>query len=208
MARNRSRYIRLTAIVRSLFFMKASTIIRLTPKIRAISLLDVFCFRRSPRPELDSMLNDVRKGDTIVFWKLDRLGRSLKHLVELMGGLSSRGVGLQSLNDPIDTTNSQGRLIFNLFASLAEFERELIRERTQAGLIAARARGRLGGRPKGLSNKAKATAMAVETLYKERRLSISAIGVNGLIFPGARFIVICDIEVYSQVHIPKTLTKR
>lgn len=80
-----------------------------------------------------------------------------------------------SLNDPIDTTSAQGRLVFNLFASLAEFESELIRERTQAGLTAARARGRVGGRPKGLSSQAQATAMAAETLYRERRMGVSAI---------------------------------
>ena len=84
----------------------------------------------------------------IVIWKLDRMGRSLKHLVELVGDLLSRKVGLLSLNDPVDTTSAQGRLVFNIFASLAE--RELIRERTNAGLSAARARGRVGGRPKGV----------------------------------------------------------
>jgi DNA invertase Pin-like site-specific DNA recombinase len=131
---------------------------------------------KSTRPELDKLLTDVRSGDTIVFWKLDRLGRSLRHLIELVGNLAARGVGLQSLNDPIDTTNAQGRLVFNLFASLAEFERELIRERTQAGLSSARARGRVGGRPKGLSVQAESTAMAVETLYREGRLSVKAIG--------------------------------
>lgn len=118
----------------------------------------------------------VRAGDAVVIWKLDRLGRSLKHLVELVGELAARNVGLQSLNDPIDTTHAQGRFVFNLFASLAEFERELIRERTQAGLSAARSRGRVGGRPKGLPARAEATAMAAETLYREGRLSVSAIG--------------------------------
>ncbi|MDR6919098.1 DNA invertase Pin-like site-specific DNA recombinase [Pseudomonas sp. 3296] len=131
---------------------------------------------KSARPELDKLLANVRAGDAVVIWKLDRLGRSLKHLVELVGELATRKVGLQSLNDPIDTTHAQGRLVFNLFASLAEFERELIRERTQAGLSAARARGRVGGRPKGLPTKAEATAMAAETLYREGRLSVSAIG--------------------------------
>jgi Resolvase, N terminal domain len=82
---------------------------------------------------------------------------------------------LLSLNDPIDTTSAQGRLVFNLFASLAEFERELIRERTLAGLSAARARGRVGGRPKGLSPQAQATAMAAETLYRERRMGVAGI---------------------------------
>lgn len=137
---------------------------------------DIASGAKSARPELDKLLANVRPGDAVVIWKLDRLGRSLKHLVELVGELAERKVGLQSLNDPIDTTHAQGRLVFNLFASLAEFERELIRERTQAGLSAARARGRIGGRPKGLPAKAEATAMAAETLYREGRLSVSAIG--------------------------------
>jgi DNA invertase Pin-like site-specific DNA recombinase len=136
---------------------------------------DVASGAKSARPELDKLLADVRARDTIVFWKLDRLGRSLRHLVELVSELSARGVGLHSLNDPIDTTNAQGRLVFNIFASLAEFERELIRERTQAGLSAARARGRHGGRPRGLSARAESTAIAAETLYRERRLSVNAI---------------------------------
>ena len=100
------------------------------------------------RPELNRLLEQVRSGDVIIIWKLDRLGRSLKHLVTLISELMERGVGLKSLNDPIDTTSSQGRLVFNIFASLAEFERDVIIERTQAGLKAARARGRKGGRPK------------------------------------------------------------
>ncbi len=136
---------------------------------------DIASGAKSARPELDKLLANVRAGDAVVIWKLDRLGRSLKHLVELVGELAERKVGLQSLNDPIDTTHAQGRLVFNLFASLAEFERELIRERTQAGLSAARARGRVGGRPKGLPAKAEATTMAAETLYREGRLSVSAI---------------------------------
>jgi DNA invertase Pin-like site-specific DNA recombinase len=136
---------------------------------------DVASGAKTVRPALDKLLDQLRAGDVLVIWKLDRMGRSLKHLVELVGNLMARKVGLLSLNDPIDTTSAQGRLIFNLFASLAEFERELIRERTQAGLSAARARGRVGGRPKGLSPQAEATAMAAETLYRERRLSVAAI---------------------------------
>lgn len=89
----------------------------------------------------------ARSGDTVVIWKLDCLGCSLKHLVELVGELAERKAGLLSLNDPIDTTHAQGSLVFNLFASLAEFEHELIRERAQAGLSVARARVRIGGRP-------------------------------------------------------------
>ena len=136
---------------------------------------DVAGGAKTARPALDDMLGQLRAGDVLVIWKLDRMGRSLKHLVELVGDLLKRKIGLLSLNDPINTTSAQGRLVFNLFASLAELERELIRERTQAGLSAARARGRVGGRPKGLSSEAEATAMAAETLYRERRLSVGAI---------------------------------
>ena len=136
---------------------------------------DVASGAKSSRPELDKLLAEARTGDTIIIWKLDRLGRSLRHLVELVEMLSSQKIGLKSLNDPVDTTHAQGRLIFNLFASLAEFERDLIRERTYAGLSAARARGRVGGRPKGLDAQAEATAMAAETLYREGRLNVNAI---------------------------------
>lgn len=127
------------------------------------------------RPVLNDLLSRLRSGDVLIIWKLDRLGRSLKHLVTLTNELLERQIGLISLNDPIDTTTPQGRLVFNIFASLAEFERDLIRERTQAGLQAARARGRKGGRPGGLSKQAESTAMAAETLYREGALSVQAI---------------------------------
>ena len=133
---------------------------------------------KTERKELTKLLEQVREGDVIVIWKLDRLGRSLKHLVTLINELIEKGVGLKSLNDPIDTTSAQGRLVFNLFASLAEFERDLIRERTQAGLKAARARGRTGGRPRGLSEQAKKTAVAAEALYREGKLSVNDIAEN------------------------------
>jgi DNA invertase Pin-like site-specific DNA recombinase len=132
---------------------------------------EVISGARAERPILAQVLEMLRAGDVLVIWKLDRLGRSLTHLLAIVTDLMTRQVGLKSLHDPIDTTTPQGRLIFNLFASLAEFEREVIRERTQAGLSAARARGRLGGRPKGLPRKAEATAYAAETLYREGRLS-------------------------------------
>jgi DNA invertase Pin-like site-specific DNA recombinase len=130
---------------------------------------------KTARPVLDDLLSRLRTGDILVIWKLDRLGRTLKHLVNLTNELMERQIGLISLNDPIDTTTPQGRLVFNIFASLAEFERDLIRERTQAGLRAARARGRRGGRPGGLSKQAEATAMAAETLYEAGELSVQAI---------------------------------
>jgi DNA invertase Pin-like site-specific DNA recombinase len=130
---------------------------------------------KSERPVLQDMLNQVRTGDVIVIWKLDRLGRSLKNLVDIVGQLIKNEVGLKSLHDNIDTTTPQGRLTFNIFASLAEFERDLISERTKAGLESARARGRFGGKPKGLSKQAEATACAAETLYKEGKLSVNQI---------------------------------
>lgn len=126
-------------------------------------------------PELDRLLARIRPGDTVYIYKLDRLGRSLKHLLDMVAEFEFRGVGLVSLTDAIDTSSAQGRLIFNLFASLAEFERELIRERTHAGLAAARARGRIGGRRPGLSEAAQRTAIVAETLYKEQQLGVNEI---------------------------------
>ena len=116
---------------------------------------------------MDEILKEARPKDVIVIWKLDRLGRSLKHLVELVAELNDRDIGLRSLNDPIDTTTAQGRLVFNIFASLAEFEREIIRERTNAGLAAARARGRVGGRKPGLSEDAQRKARIAQSYYEE-----------------------------------------
>lgn len=133
---------------------------------------------KANRPQLTKILEEARAGDTIVIWKLDRLGRSLNHLVELVAQLNDRRVGLRSLNDPIDTTTAQGNLIFNIFASLAEFERDLISERTKAGLAAARARGRHGGRPKGLPAASQAKAQAAAALYREGKLSITQIMDN------------------------------
>ncbi|WP_036478546.1 recombinase family protein [Myxosarcina sp. GI1] len=122
---------------------------------------------KAVRPGLNEMLSNARPDDVIVIWKLDRLGRSLKHLVELVAELNERNIGLRSLNDPIDTTTAQGRLVFNIFASLAEFEREIIRERTNAGLAAARARGRMGGRKPGLSEDAQRKARIAQSYYQE-----------------------------------------
>ena len=98
------------------------------------------------RPQLEAALAYLRPGDVLVVWRLDRLGRSLKHLVRVIADLEQRGVAFKSLHESIDTTTPTGRLTFHLFAALAEFERDLIRERTQAGLAVARARGRKGGR--------------------------------------------------------------
>jgi DNA invertase Pin-like site-specific DNA recombinase len=107
---------------------------------------------KADRPVLDEVLSYLRRGDTLVVWRLDRLGRSLKHLIEVVAALAERGIGFKSLTEQIDTTTPGGKLIFHVFGALAEFERDLIRERTHAGLAAARARGRLGGRPKKLAD--------------------------------------------------------
>src|SRR3954447_941155 len=103
------------------------------------------------RPGLSLALSHLRAGDTLVVWRLDRLGRSPPHLIETVRALQERGIGFRSLQEQIDTTTSGGKLIFHFFGALAEFERDLIKERTNAGLEAARARGRRGGRPKALS---------------------------------------------------------
>lgn len=103
---------------------------------------------KASRPELDAMLDHLREGDTLLVTRLDRLGRSMQHLVELVADLKERGVAFRSLQEGIDTSNINGQLVFNIFASLAEFERALLLERTSKGREAARARGRLGGRPR------------------------------------------------------------
>ena len=116
------------------------------------------------RPGLSQALTIARDGDTIVVWRLDRLGRSLKQLIELVNELNGRGVGFKSITENIDTTTTGGKLVFHIFAALAEFERDLIKERTNAGLKAARARGRLGGRPKALTEQ---KVERLKKLYKD-----------------------------------------
>lgn len=107
---------------------------------------DVISGTKSHRPGLDRALDVLREGDTLVVWKLDRLGRSAKDLLEFAGALNSQGIGFVSLTDAIDTTTASGRFFFNVMASLSQMERDLLVERTQAGLLAAREQGRVGGR--------------------------------------------------------------
>lgn len=114
---------------------------------------DVASGKRDDRPGLADALATLKAGDVLVIWKLDRLGRSLKHLVQVVTGLQERGIGLRVLTGGIDTTNAPGRLVFGIFAALAEFERELIQERVMAGLEAAKARGRRGGRRPKIASK-------------------------------------------------------
>jgi DNA invertase Pin-like site-specific DNA recombinase len=124
------------------------------------------------RKGLADALSHLRPGDTLVVWRLDRLGRTLPHLIQTVEDLKSRDIGFKSLTESIDTTTSAGQLIFHIFGALAEFERNLIRERTQAGLTAARARGRIGGRRRALDAKQIAQA---RTLYAEKSNSIQDI---------------------------------
>src|SRR4051795_5969157 len=124
------------------------------------------------RPGLTNALSHLRSGDTLVVWRLDRLGRSLSHLIETVRQLQERGIGFRSLQEQIDTTTSGGKLVFHVFGALAEFERDLIRERTHAGLAAARARGRLFGRPKVLSPR---KVEQLRTLATDERTTVTEI---------------------------------
>ncbi len=128
---------------------------------------------KADRVVLADVLAYARASDTVVVWRLDRLGRSLKHLIETVTDLREQGIGFRSLTEQIDTTTSGGKLIFHVFGALAEFERDLIRERTHAGLAAARARGRTGGRPKALLDPKK-IALA-QALYDDGRHDVATI---------------------------------
>jgi DNA invertase Pin-like site-specific DNA recombinase len=135
--------------------------------------------RVESRPQLEAALDYCREGDTLVVWRLDRLGRSIKELLALVESLQERGVGFRSLRESLDTTTPGGKLVFHVFASIAEFERDVIRERTMAGLEAARARGRKGGRKPVMD--AKKLALA-SRLMKDRETPIGevceAVGVS------------------------------
>lgn len=119
-------------------------------------ITDTISGSKKERPGLEKLLDKLRPGDTLVVWRFDRLGRSLSHLVSLVESFREKGVALRSLTEGIDTSGASGNLIFNLFASFAQFERELILERTKAGLEAAKAKGRVGGRPSSTTEEQKA----------------------------------------------------
>ena len=137
---------------------------------------------KTGRPQLAEVLASLRPGDTLVVWRLDRLGRSLPHLSDTVRGLEDRAVGFRALTEAIDTTTPGGRLVFHIFASLAQFERELIRERTQAGLTAARARGRVGGRKTVLTpaKERQARRMLAEGATKAEVASVIGVSVSTL----------------------------
>jgi len=127
---------------------------------------------KAERKGLTEALSHLREGDALVVWRLDRLGRSLRHLIDTVTELHDRGVGFKSLQENIDTTTSGGKLVFHIFGALAEFEREIIRERTQAGLASARSRGKVGGRPKALTPK---EVQILRNMAADKSLSVSDI---------------------------------
>ncbi|SEP42913.1 recombinase family protein [Nitrosovibrio sp. Nv6] len=124
------------------------------------------------RPELKAALSYMREGDILIVWKLDRLARSMKQLIETVEDFERRGIGLKSLQDPVDTSSASGKLVFHIFAALAEFERGVIRDRTNAGLKSARERGRIGGRPRLLSNRDLQVAKA---LLKDPAITVAEV---------------------------------
>jgi DNA invertase Pin-like site-specific DNA recombinase len=133
---------------------------------------DTISGTKSERKGLTEALGHLREGDTLVVWRLDRLGRSLRHLIDTITSLRERGVGFKSLTENVDTTTSSGKLVFHIFGALAEFEREIIRERTQAGLESARSRGKVGGRPKALTVK---EVQMLRNMATDKSLTVSDI---------------------------------
>jgi len=152
---------------------------------------------KADRPGLTLALSHLRPGDTLVVWRLDRLGRSLKHLIETVTTLKEQGISFKSLTENIDTSTATGTLVFQIFGALAEFERNLIKERTVAGLQAARTRGRTGGRPK-QNPEARKIALA-KKLYHENSLSIPDI---------LRTLNISKSTLYRWVHAGSDNTKK
>ena len=155
------------------------------PQLQVDALERAGCYRvftetasgaRSDRPVLEQVLDQLRLGDTLVVWKLDRLGRSLRHLVDTVTELAERGIGFRSLQEAIDTTTTPGgKLVFHVFAALAEFERDLIRERAAAGLAAARARGRRGGRPSVMTAH---KARVAQEMYRSGQCTVATIATT------------------------------
>ena len=135
---------------------------------------DKISTRKAERPQLKHALDQLREGDMLVVWRLDRLGRSVQELIDLINVIHAKGAGFNSLTEHMDTSTPGGKLVFHFFAALAEFERDIIQERTKAGLQAARARGRVGGRPKIQTKDPKKIALAKQ-LYADGHLTVQEI---------------------------------
>jgi DNA invertase Pin-like site-specific DNA recombinase len=149
--------------------------------------------RTDQRPQLSAVLEFVRSGDTLVVWKLDRLAGSLKQLIDTMENLKKREINFRSLNEAIDSTTTGGKLIFHIFGALSEFELGVIRDRTLAGLEAARARGRVGGRPPALSEE---KLVAARSFIRDGQLTIVEI---------AEHLDVSDSTIYKYFPSPRTL---
>src|SRR5919199_6505126 len=154
------------------------------------------------RPGLTQALSHLRQGDTFIVWRLDRLGRSLKHLIETVTKLKEQGVAFKSLSENIDTSTATGNLVFQIFGALAEFERNLIKERTIAGLDAARMRGRKGGRPR--RNPASGRVALAKKMYRDRTLSIPEILKTLNISKATlyRWLNLNGGEITQPLHLP------
>jgi DNA invertase Pin-like site-specific DNA recombinase len=152
------------------------------------------------RPGLEQALRYVRAGDILVVWRLDRLGRSLRHLIDTISQLQEQGIGFRSIQESIDTTTSGGKLIFHVFGALAEFERDLIRERTIAGLAAARARGRRGGKPRSPALSDEKKVALAQSLYDDKRNTITEICK---LLRVSRSTLYRHIKVEPKLHISK-----
>jgi len=152
---------------------------------------------KAERKGLTEALSHLREGDTLVVWRLDRLGRSLRHLIDTVTELHEQGIGFKSLQENIDTTTSGGKLVFHIFGALAEFEREIIRERTQAGLQSARSRGKVGGRPKALTAK---EVQMLRNMAADKSLAVSDIcktlGIGRTTF--YRYVKVGEEETTSE----------
>lgn len=143
---------------------------------------------KTARPILDDLMKNIRGGDTLIIWKLDRLGRNLVHLRQIVEELKNMEASFISLSESLDTTTPQGMLFFNFFGMIAEFERGMTVERVNAGLKAARARGRLGGRKKGLSENAQRAARMAEVLYKSGEITVKMIAKQLKIAPKTVYV--------------------
>lgn len=162
---------------------------------------------KTARLVLDDLMKNLRAGDTLIIWKLDRLGRNLVHLRQTVEELKNREIIFISLSEEINTTTAQGMLFFNFFGMIAEFERGMIVERVNAGLKSARARGKCGGRPKGLPKGAEEKAQAAKILYQDKNLSIRAISSQLNISPATfyRYLRHIGVEI-GESSIKKVIT--
>ena len=169
---------------------------------------DTLSGAKADRPGLTAALGYARVGDTLVVWRLDRLGRSLRHLIETMADLDKRGVELRSLTEQIDTSSPGGKLVFHLFAALAEFERDLIRERTKAGLAAARVRGRTGGHPRVTAFQDPKQLALAKKLYAEGGTPIADICAAFKVSPATLYRYVGDTPAITSSSMPAASRSR